>query len=46
MFQIEEIGRELIVQGQLQMATLFVEVKSLKFFDHDNYMHVELNHGH
>jgi hypothetical protein len=32
MFQSQEIGRKLIVQGQLQMATLFVEVKSLKIF--------------
>jgi hypothetical protein len=30
MFQSEQIGRELIVQGQLQMATLFSEVLKLK----------------
>jgi hypothetical protein len=46
MFQSEETSRKLIVQGQLQMATLFVEIKSLKIFEDDNYMHFELNHGH
>jgi hypothetical protein len=30
MFQSEQISRELIVQDQLQMATLFTEVLKLK----------------
>ncbi len=32
MFQSEETSRKLIMKDQLQMATLFVEVKSLKIF--------------
>jgi len=32
MLQIENTCKKLIVQGRLQMATLFVEVKSLEIF--------------
>jgi len=43
MLQNEQTSRELVIQGQLQMATLFAKV--LKIFKNDNFMHFEFDLG-